>query len=659
VVVLALVGHSRAAPPLFDPAGRGLDAFLHVAEQVAPGGTVELMAEAFGFATVTEARPLGGATLEAGWDPESLGGATPPPTVTMQTDAAGHARMLIDVPDGPPATLSLLVGIRHGAHTRTHAISVGRTTPAFIELHTADARVVPASTISAWARVSSITGAPIAGASVVVSLLEGGAPRHSQKLVTDRGGIAMARVPIPSVDEPVWQWTLRAETAKTHAGAADVVLTPREETPGMPTLEAAWDAPPAGVLAGDRVPFSIRLHDATQQPLVGHDVRYWIGPKGTTPPSDEDEWRRHGIVANTDGAGTVHGAYVMPTLVKAGGTSMQLVVGAVAIGRALSARHDVAIGIPAATAEVTPEASALVPGVEQRIHVRVRDGRGAGVAASFTASGDGLTSAFATDENGEAELRWSVPLGVGATRNVGPCASGVAAAVTLRPSEKLVPALANRREGFALCVPVDRDAAGIVRVEPSVARPGDRVRITVHDVRSTHAHRQAYSVVAASNRRPQAIASWLDRSAAGDVVLPGDAAGRDVDGLGGAAGCGALVASPRIGLPRGPEDGTAADGPPRRRSRRSRRQRGRRGSADRRSWSRLARRSLGRRRRCVRGRRREGRRARPPVAALCGDRCAFETVYCRARSRPNDGGPAPIARGAARVGGRASGERSR
>jgi hypothetical protein len=288
VGLLAATGHSRAVAP--DPAARGLDLFLHVASEVAPGGTVELDVEAFGFATVTDARPLSGAVIEAGWDPETIVSDTPPPTVTGKTDADGRAHLAVVVPAGVPANLSLLVGARHGIHSRTQSITIKRSVPAYVELHTGDARVVPTSTISAWARVSEISGKPLAGAGVLVSLLEGGVSRHKQRLVSDRGGLVMARVPIPRIDEPVWQWTLRAEPEIAGAGGADLTLSPREETPGTPTLIAHWDAPAAGALAGDRIPFSMRLHDATGQPLADHPLSYWIGPKGTSPPASDDDW---------------------------------------------------------------------------------------------------------------------------------------------------------------------------------------------------------------------------------------------------------------------------------------------------------------------------------------------------------------------------------
>lgn len=530
LATLLSVGHSRALPP--DPAARGLDLFIHGATDAAPGGTIALTVEAFGFATVTDARPLAGAIVEAGWDPESLDGDAPPPTVTAKTDPDGRARLAVVVPPGPPASLSLLVGARHGGHARTHAVPIARGPSATVELHVADARVVPTSTISAWARVSSASGEPLAGAPLVVSLLEGGVARHEARLVSDRGGIAMARVPIPRVDEPVWRWTLRVEAAGSGSGAAEIDLEPREETPGTPTLEAQWlparapgqaDTRRGGVLAGERVEYSLRLRDATGQPLVDHPLRWWIGARGTNPPSTDDEWRSRGAAAKTDGAGAVRGARDAPTLVKSTGTALLLVAEAVVEGHALAVRREIAVGAPAASAELRPEAGAVVPGLTQRVGLRVRDGRGEGVAGRFKVTGDGLAASVTTDADGEGEITWDAPSGVGATRSVGPCAGGVAAAIAITPESPPV-AGALDRDGFVLCVPIDRDAEGIVRVEPTVARPGDRVRVTVHRTRSDP---RSWSAVMRSAKRSQAIAAWLegraDGTAAGEMLLPPDA----------------------------------------------------------------------------------------------------------------------------------------
>src|SRR5688572_26360486 len=270
-IVLLFAGEGSALPP--DPAARGLDLFLHLAKNAAPGSKLEVLTEAFGFATATKAAPLAGATIEAGWDPEELDGVAPPPPVTIVTDVEGKGTLVVPVPRGLPRQLTLLVGVRHGSHTRTRKVTVHRSPPASVEIHTIDTRVVPMSTISSWVRVAGISGQPIAGASVNVALLEGGVARHTQKLVTDKGGLVMARVPIPRIDEPVWEWTLRATAEEPGVPPADVQLHPREETPGKPSLEAKWEPPDGakgGVLAGDKVPFSVRLRDATGQALSEH-----------------------------------------------------------------------------------------------------------------------------------------------------------------------------------------------------------------------------------------------------------------------------------------------------------------------------------------------------------------------------------------------------
>src|SRR5688572_24950865 len=235
-IVLLFAGEGSALPP--DPAARGLDVFLHLAKTAAPGAKLEVLTEAFGFATATKAAPLAGATVEAAWDPEELDGAAPPPPITIVTDAEGRGTLVVDVPRGLPRNLTLLIGVRHGSHSRTRKVVVARAPAAHVEVYTIDTRVVPMSTISSWVRVSGVSGLPIAGAHVIVSLLEGGVARHAQRLVTDKGGLVMARVPIPRIDEPVWEWTLRASAEEAGVAPADTHLHPREETPGKPTLEA-------------------------------------------------------------------------------------------------------------------------------------------------------------------------------------------------------------------------------------------------------------------------------------------------------------------------------------------------------------------------------------------------------------------------------------
>lgn len=525
LVVLGGFGAGEAEAQVVDPAARGLDVYLHVSPVAAPGGVLEITAKAYGFPSVTRAVALAGATLEIGWDPEELDGDAPPPSVHATTDGEGRARMTIEVPHGVPRTLQLLVAVRHGGHSRTRSIAIERRETASVELHTADSRVVPSSTISAWVRVVGTKGEPIAKANVNVSLLEGGVARHTERLVTDAGGLVMARVPIPKIDEPVWQWTLRADADVPGATGAELRLVPREESPGTPVIEAMWDEPAAGVLAGDRVRFEIRLRDATSQPVIEHALRYWIGVKGTAAPSGDEDWERRGTRAVTDGAGEVKAARDAPTLVKSTGTSLVLVARTVLQGHALETKSEVIVGAPNASAVIAPEVPAIVPGLSQRMMLTVTDGHGGGIPGAFSVTADGLAAQVTTDARGEAELTWTAPTGVGASRNVGPCAGGVAAAIVVRPT-RAIAVLRSQQEPFTLCVPIDRDAFGIVRVSQDVLHPGEKLRITIAPAAGTRA--AAHSVIVRSRESAQAAAGWLDArpdgTASGEIVVPADAA---------------------------------------------------------------------------------------------------------------------------------------
>ncbi|MBS2017221.1 MAG: hypothetical protein JST00_30340 [Deltaproteobacteria bacterium] len=524
VVAVLVGGHAQALPP--DLAARGLDVFLHVSDTAVPGGRIEIVAKAYGFPSITQAVPLPSATIEAGWDPETLDGTAPPPNVLATTDGEGRARLGLDVPRGKAGKLGVLVAVRHGGHSRVRTLDVTRGTPARITIHTADTRVVPTSTISAWVRAVGPSEEPLVDRSVIVQLEEGGVARHTQTLRTDRGGLVMARVPIPRVDEPVWEWWL---TAKLEGGDASVpvaslALQPREEIPGTPSLAVRWESPRSGARPGDKLPFAIRLRDATGQPVIDHAVRYWIGARGTTPPANEKEWEKLGTRATTNGGGEITGARDAPTLVGAKGTALVLVARSIVEGHALEERAGVEIGVGRASASLEAESAALVPGVSQKLHLSVVDSHGSGIAGDFEVTGDGLSTIVKTDERGEAELTWNAPLGVGANRDAGPCAGGVAAAVRIRPLREL-DALRAQREPFVLCQSVDRDAAGIVRVTPNVARPGEKVLVVVE--RPPGAPRGSWSAILRARAHDHSVSAWLearpDGSISGEVVVPASA----------------------------------------------------------------------------------------------------------------------------------------
>ena len=539
--MLAAVTSSDAQTAGDDPAARGLDVFVHAPERAAPRGLLPVQIEAVGFPSVVVMKPLAGVTVEAAWDPEHLGpnvSAAPPP-IRAVTDAAGRVHMDVPVPPGDELDLSLLIGVRSGDHQRTRSVKVRRVRPHNVKLHVTDNRVVPGSSISSWVLVqSATTGEPVPSTPVTLELLEGGTARFTSRVTTDLAGTAMIRVPIPRVEEPWWRWELRARTGALDtddAGVASTTLLPRDETPGSPRMMASWAS--SEVRTGDKVAFTVRIRDATDEPVASLPVRTWIGPKGTRPPTEQKEWEKVSTVGSTSARGEIEGTATAPTTVAPTGTTMHLVAKTRVDGHDLTQEATVAIGIPSSSAELLPEASSIVPGIEQHMLLRVRDARSQPVSASFNVEADGLRARVTTDKFGEADIPWAVPRDLGALRAVGPCAGGVAAAVVVRP-EGVVPALAPRRDPFELCVKVDRDAAALVRADAPLGRAGDRIRVRVIPAPAAGPgprpggapvaapEKRLWSVLLRSPDGAQATGTWVEDGAQGaEIQLPPGANG--------------------------------------------------------------------------------------------------------------------------------------
>ncbi|MBI5534913.1 MAG: hypothetical protein HY898_19455 [Deltaproteobacteria bacterium] len=517
--VLAGSERTEAATHVRDPAARGLDMFLHVPALAAPGGTLPLQVQALGFPTVVSLLPLQDATVEAVWNPESLGPgiSKAPQPVRATADRLGRVHLDVPVPEGDERDLELLVSVRSGVHERVRKLTVKRDRSKQVQLYIADSRVVPGSSISAWVLVTTkASGEPSGSTPIELSLLEGGMVRQSLHLTTDAAGSAMGRIPIPRNDDPTWSWELRARIVSgggSDAGSASTDLTPREETPGTPRLVGSWNE--SSVRAGQKATFRFRVRDASDKPVASLPVRYWVGPKGTNPPDDPDEWEDASTLATTDGEGEIKGAFDAPSTVPpVVGTSLHVMVKTTFDGHELKSASSVHVGSPTPQADLMAEAGNVIPGIDQRVLLRVTNEMGKPVVGPFSIKGDGLNVSVTTDAAGEAEFSWHPPVELGAFRNAGPCAGGVASAVIVRPAAE-IPSL-GRTEPFELCVPVDRDAAAVVRTETALVRAGDKVKVRV-----LGGARLPWSLVIRSSDGGQSVSAWIDDGEqGGEIELP-------------------------------------------------------------------------------------------------------------------------------------------
>jgi len=262
LVVVALT----LAAPRPDPAARGLDLFVHAPDKIAAGGRLPVQVRVFGFPQVARLAPLAGATIEATWDPESLGKkvASAPPVVSAKSDADGRAHLELDVPHGT-GTLKLLLSVRNGEHQRTRELSIERLPARAIDLRVSDEAVVPGGALSVWAFVrDAASGRAVAAVPVDFELNGRNVARFSRRLTTDGAGMVAMQVPVPFTEDPDAGWTL---TARTASGTDDDVsavqsLHVREETPGLPSLAVHWKDRSAR--PGTRVGFRVEARDGTR-----------------------------------------------------------------------------------------------------------------------------------------------------------------------------------------------------------------------------------------------------------------------------------------------------------------------------------------------------------------------------------------------------------
>ncbi len=503
---------SSAVPP--DPTSRGIALYAHAAGSAVPGGKLSVALEAYGFPAVTQAVALGGATVELGWDPASLGpDAKSAPSTIATTDALGHAVVEVPVPDGDARELKLLLAVRKNEHTRTSELKVQRGQSRALSLYLADATVVPGGSILAWAWAASQgNGRGIANGRVAFRLLEGGVPRVERSVATDASGLARFEVPVPRVEETAWSWTVEASIEGAALASAQVAL--RNETPRTPSMAVKVEK--QRVLAGESSPFAIFLRDASNRPLVGSRVTYVAGPSTQMVPEDEEEWAKVAKVATTDAEGRVRGTLQAPSLVAPGATAAVVVQArAMLEGREVRSSASLTVGRALEEVSVRPEANVLVPGVAQKLLLTVTGDDGEPVrSTSFEVAGDGLRAKVTTDAFGEATFAWSPPVDVGAARNVGPCAGGVAAQVTVRP-EAGKEGRTMRTPLFETCVAVDRELGGLLEVSPLVAMPGDKVHVRVATAKRDAA---PWSLVVETDGGRSRHALWL-KDGEGDLVL--------------------------------------------------------------------------------------------------------------------------------------------
>lgn len=467
---------------------RGLDLWVHGETLVPSGKDLALSVVALGFPTATTAEPLEGALVEASWDVPSLTDADDPPLavapapVTVTTAKSGGATLIVPVPPGRGKELKLLLRLRFGEQERTFEHRVQRSKSSDIELFVSDSAVVPGSRVMAWG-IFSGQETKRANTKVEFLLRQGDIVRQKVAVTTDASGTASAPLDIPAGTSAESTYFLVARVVDDPASEVSTTLRTREEIPGAPTFDAAFDA--SSVIAGSDASYRVRVRDASGEPIKAQPVLLWSGPSGTEAPTNADEFAKVATKLTTDENGEVAGAVKSPSTIPARGTELKIVVRTELEGATLSSTSTIAVGKERGYVRLTPEASELVPGLSQRVVVELAEDGGKPITGSFIVKGDALDAKFTTNEFGEAEFDWNVPAGIGAHRGLGPCANSVAAQVTIRAvggadgRDKAFGGALVGMDGLSLCVPVQREARMVVRPSKLVAKAGETISLSV------------------------------------------------------------------------------------------------------------------------------------------------------------------------------------
>ncbi len=525
---VALAPSVSATPK--DPAARGLGLFVHAPKEVPSGATLPVQIRVFGFPTVSTLAPLAKATVEAAWDPESLGEqvASVPKPVEIVCEEGGRGHLDLAVPPGR-GKIKLLVSARWQGHERTRTLEIECSPRYELDLRVSDTDVVPGGKLSAWVVLHDrVTGRPAGGRPVDLALKEGAVARFSRRLVTDQAGMASTEVAIPFVEDPEWKWILSARTAMGHGDEAEATITlgVREETPQAPLMRAHWlekAAPP-----GSKATFVVEVRDGTGRGIERLSLRYWVGPRGTQAPKDDKAWLSASTEVRTDADGRAMATVETPKIISPRGSHLTLVAKALVEGHPLVGQDILALATPAPELELEPELGVLLPGQPQRLflHASLDDKP---IAAEFVLTGHGLDARVRTNARGWGAVVWNLPPEIGALvpdkANTG-CAGEVAATVHAR----WIASGGTAAPGIDRCLRVDRDAVAAVRPGRPMVKAGESLPVRILGGKGSA------SVMLQGPGERVWQSTWLgDATRGGTVTLPPSAKGEWTLGAAGMA----------------------------------------------------------------------------------------------------------------------------
>lgn len=458
----------------------GVELGIDGALEVPRGGTLRWILAAHEVTGLRDLRPATGATVSVttSLDPRAV-------AAEATTNAYGRAQIELDVPDDAPASFRAVITLRSADELqRRFELTVRTTEPRSLQLYAARTTVRPGGRLQVFGRFSNLhTGRPLPQETVELLLRDVnnrplGAP---VRVATDRAGLFAhtLRVPAGAVEGVLVQAHVEDDDHPLNAYVGVDIVEP---TP-VPMYVAV--APESDVVRpGQRISLDVVVRTPNGRPI----------PRAVVSLDDrrEDE---AGTRAVTDARGRAQLFWTAPRRAE-GIVDTTVFVTAQHEGYG-EAQHELPVRVSDVewAAALAVEGGMLIPSVGGWVWVRATgvDGQPAPAGVPVELSGPRLrggTLRGTTDESGVARFDVELaPLTGGSTDR---CGGDNATAVDV-----VVGAGAGHATREA-CLPLDPDASARVRVSPTMAQPGGRVRVDL--VRTAVAGRLPVSVVILARR---------------------------------------------------------------------------------------------------------------------------------------------------------------
>lgn len=450
-VLLAAVFSS---PVFAQGAPSGFELALHGTTKVLAGRPARFRGIAYKVHGLAELHPLPGGKVAASY--QSAPEAAPGPQQSTKADARGFFQIDVPIPEQSSLAPRLLVSVGEGSELRTFMFPISVELPWILDLQTDRSLYEPGETVHVWGRLrDQRSRRPLT--QKIITFRQGAMVLPT---TTDESGVATVSLPIPK-QTAEGSYSITAELGTER-------LT-RSYTVGTRTVARLWGevkVTPETAQPGQPVEVSVQVTAASGAPVRNAAVVIHLDNEQTaTATSDAQGIARAVLRAPSYTAGDI------------GSATLRVEVQHPAYG-SVTTRGGFRVAVPLSLeAEAVPPNGGLVPDVDGRLYVRIKDAAGMPPPAGTAIEVSGVAviggqQPLKTDGNGIAVARMHLPAGTATISD-----NGAITTVKVRVEGPL-------SRTATIVVPVQLLVEVVPTLDRVVVAPGERVSVALSRRRS-------------------------------------------------------------------------------------------------------------------------------------------------------------------------------